>query len=114
MTLKKWIARYEAKTEPYKLEDGYKLYYEPDNGFITYKVEGDYLILDHCCVDHMDWAHAIARKIALEHGCHYIWTQTMRNPVAFCRHSHGHLRVDQSGYRHNGIFYWVFEERIQL
>ena len=112
MTLNDWIARYEAKTEPFKLEDGYRLHYEPDNGFVTYKAAGDYLILDHCCSDSMDWIHDTSRKLAIKSGCHFLWTQTMRNPVAFCRHSHAHLDVEQSGYRRNGIFYWVFEERI--
>ena len=107
-----WVRRYESRTEPYGLEPGFTLYFEPDNGFLTYAVLGDCLVLDHTCCERMDWAHAIAKRLATENRCHFIVTQTMRNPAAFCRHSHGHLDIEKSGYRKNGIWYWVFEERI--
>ena len=112
MTMDEWVAVYEKKTELYVLEPGCKVCFDPDRGFLTYLIDGDMLMLDHCCSDHMEWIHETAKHIAVDNGCHFLWTQTMRNPVAFCRHSHVHLNVEQSGYRRNGIFYWVFEERI--
>ena len=112
MTMGEWVTIYEKKTEPYVLESGYHVYFDPDRGFLTYLIDGDILVLDHCCSDHMEWIHDSAKRIARDKGCHFLWTQTMRSPAAFCRHSHAHLDVEQSGYRKNGIFYWVFEERI--
>ena len=112
MTMGEWVTIYEKKTEPYVLEPDCHVYFDPDCGFLTYLINGDILVLDHCCSDHMEWIHDAAKRIARDKGCHFLRTRTMRSPAAFCRHSHAHLDVEQSGYRRNGIFYWVFEERI--
>jgi len=113
MTLRDYIRAYEAKTEPFVLEEDYTLLYAPHKGFITYKVAGDALILDHCCtVNDIHWIQRKGREVAREHHCRWLVTQTMRSPRAFLRQTHAHLDLTLSGYRPNGIWYWVFIEEV--
>ena len=111
-TFQEWASYYERRAEPLEVPPGFSLLFEPENGFMYYRIEGDAVLVDHTATHDMDYWHERARKIARANGCHYVVTQTLRCPKAYARKSKAHLDLPRSGVRANGRFYWVFVEEV--
>lgn len=112
MTFQEWASYYERRAEPLEKPPGYSLLFEPENGFMYYRIEGDAVLVDHTATHDMDYWHERARKIARANGKRYVVTQTIRCPKAYARKSKAHLDLLRSGVRANGRFYWVFVEEV--
>jgi hypothetical protein len=53
-----------------------------------------------------------AAMAAREMNCIKLRTQTLHDPAAYMRLTGAKPRIDLSGVRNNGKFYWVFEKEV--
>ena len=108
MTLEDWIKKYEAKTEPFFIPEGFSCWFEPDKGFFLWKKTGEAFEVDACCTNDIKFLlkrmNAMARRI----NCKILITQTLHNPKAFARLMKAQVNLSLSGIRDNGRMYWVF------
>jgi hypothetical protein len=112
MTLAEWVEKYEAKAEVFEFPAEGEMYFNPEEGFLCYRVVDNALYLDHCSVRSAEWLNEKAKEIGRAHGCKYLVTYTLRSPVAFAKLFHAHLLPDESKTLANGKWYWAFEELI--
>ena len=114
MTKSEWIKKYEDKAEPYyELEpEGYTELFDPEKGYLYYKIEGNCITIGHCCTNDMYYWEKRVQEIANKYGCTTIKTITMRNPRAYIRMTGAHLDLINSGYRPNGLWYWAMERGV--
>lgn len=110
MKMQEWVLKYEAKAEPFALEDGFQLFLDESKGFLCWKVVGNVLVIDHCSTDDIAWVHEKIREIGREHGCRVAITYTFRNPRAYVRLAGAHIDLSESKWMKNGRFYWALTE----
>lgn len=110
MKMQGWVRKYEAKAEPFILEDGFQVFFDEGKGFLCWKVEWDVLYIDHTSTNDQAWMHEKIRDIGREHGCRMAMTYTFRNPKAYVRLTGAHLSLKDSKHMKNGKFYWAFTE----
>ncbi len=117
MTFSDWVAKYEKKAEDFEILPGFEVYFEADKGFMVYGIEDGKIIIDHTCCNDIHYFKEKARELGRRNHCSLLWLQTFRNPRAYYRLAHttdpSWLNLEASGWRPNGKFYWVFEERIE-
>lgn len=112
MTFEEWADYYERRAEPLEIPPGFVREFEPEKGFMFFRVEKDEVLIDHTSTHDIGYWQERAKKHARENGCHYIATQTTHCPKAYARKTHAHLDLARSGMRANGRFYWFFVEEV--
>ena len=121
MKMEEWLKRYEDKAEPWKLGEGYRMFFDEEKGLIDYAIAEDdgerAFIIGNCSTKDMAWFYSWCKAKAEEEGCTVMYTSTMRNPKAYVRKAWSfgarpHLDIKRSGKHPNGKFYWIFTERI--
>ena len=112
MELDQWIKKYEAKTEPFFIPDGFSLWFEPDKGFFLWRKIDKAFCIDAFCTNDIRYLQQKANDIGKFMGCTFLSTQTLHNPAAFRRLTKADLNLALSGVRSNGRMYWVFEKTI--
>ena len=110
MKMQEWVLKYEAKAEPFALEDGFQLFLDESKGFLCWKVVDDVLYIDHTSTDDQAWMHEKIRELGKEHGCRMALTYTFRDPRAYVRLTGAHVDLSESRWMRNGRFYWAFTE----
>lgn len=107
-----WIKKYESKTEPFSIPNGFSTFFNPDKGFFLYKAVGLILHIDATSTNDIKYMLREMNRIAKENGCKVYAAQTMRNPVAFMKLTGSNPCFDLAGTRANGKFYWVFARKV--
>ncbi len=112
MTLIEWIKKYEKEAEPFKLLDGFKIYFEPSKGFFCWRIKNNIFEIDHTCTNDIRYFDMLTSKLAQKNKCALCRTMSMRNPASYVRITKTHLNLKLSGIRPNGYWYWVFEKEV--
>lgn len=92
-TKEEWLKYYEEKTgcRDLKLAPYERVFFSPENGFITFFVHDDVLEIHHMCGNGKEWQKVVL-QIMRDLGLRKVRAFTRRNPDAWIRKYGGHIR----------------------